>query len=100
MDHFQSPRNAVDLEGPDVVGQAGSPDAPPFMVLKLRVHGDSVDAVSFRTFGCGVSIACGSALSELICRKPLSSCNNISTDDVVAALDGVPDDKRWCADLS
>jgi len=100
MDHFQSPRNAVDLEDAHFVGQAGAPDSPPYMLIKLKMDGNIVVGVSFRTFGCGVSIACGSALSELVDGKTLADCRNIRTADVIAAVDGVPEDKTWCADVS
>jgi len=100
MDHFQSPRNAVDLDEADAVGEAGSSDSPPFMVMKIRTDEGVVRAVSFRTFGCGVSIACGSALGELVNGRLLADCGTISTEDIVEALDGIPEEKRWCADLA
>jgi nitrogen fixation NifU-like protein len=100
MDHFQSPRNAADLEDADLVGRVGAADSPPYMLLKLKLESDVVARVSFRTFGCGTSIACGSALGELVKGRSLDDCGRLSVVDVVAALDGVPDDKRWCADLA
>jgi NifU-like protein involved in Fe-S cluster formation len=100
MDHFQSPRNAVDLDDADVVCEAGSSESPPFMVMKIRTDKGVARAVSFRTFGCGVSIACGSVLGELVKGRFLADCGAISTADLVDALDGIPEEKRWCADLA
>lgn len=38
MDHFLNPRNAGRLAEPDRVGQAGSRDRPPFMVLHVKMR--------------------------------------------------------------
>ena len=66
MDHFQSPRNQRRMLDPDAVGLAGIPGQGPFLSLYLRIQADRVSEVSFQCSGCGVTIACGSALTELI----------------------------------
>jgi NifU-like protein involved in Fe-S cluster formation len=93
MDHFTSPRNCGTLDAPDRVGHAGVPGHGPFMTLSLRVKGDCVQEAKFRTHGCGVTIACGSALSELVAGQTLDACRALRPEDVAAALDGVPPDK-------
>jgi NifU-like protein involved in Fe-S cluster formation len=70
------------------------------MVLELQFDRERVAAVSFKTFGCGVSIACGSALGELIRGQSVARCRSLTAADVIAYLDGVPDDKQWCADVA
>jgi hypothetical protein len=52
-----------------------------------------------RTFGRGYSIAACSALTELVTGKTISECQEITPDQVITALDGVPEEERFCADL-
>ena len=96
MDHFQSPRNRGQLDDPDLVGVAGVPGRGRFLVLYLKVDGDCVSIVRFRCHGCGVTIACGSALSELIQGQSLETCQSICDADIVRALDGVPPNRGDC----
>lgn len=100
MDHFQSPRNAGRLEQPDAIGRAGTPDEPPYMVLHLRIADGRIVAAAFQTFGCGIAIACGSVLTELVMGRTFAECSRIQPNELVAALDGVPEDRAWCADLA
>jgi nitrogen fixation NifU-like protein len=64
------------------------------MILYLRLAEGAVAEARFQTFGCGVSIASGSVLTELIPRRPITECLALTAADVIAALDGVPPDKR------
>ena len=93
MEHFTSPRNVGAMEAPDRVGQAGTLGQGPFMTLYLRLDGDRVAEARYRTFGCGVSIASGSALTELVTGHTVEECLALTPENVAAALDGVPPDK-------
>ena len=94
MDHFTSPRNGGVLESPDRIGQAGVPGQGPFLILTLRLDGDRVAEARFKTYGCGPTIACGSMLTELVAGRTLGECRALTAEDLIAALDGVPPDKR------
>jgi nitrogen fixation protein NifU and related proteins len=93
MDHFTSPRHTGSLEAPDCVGQAGTLGQGPFMVIQLRLVEDRVADVRFQTYGCGVSIACGSALTELVLGRTIAECEALAPEDIVTALERVPPDK-------
>jgi nitrogen fixation NifU-like protein len=93
MDHFTSPRNAGALEAPDATGHAGTPGRGPFLILYLRIEDNRIIAARFQTYGCGPTIACGSMLTELIVGRPTSECLELTTETLIAALDGVPPDK-------
>jgi nitrogen fixation NifU-like protein len=96
MDHFQSPRNRGHLDDPDIVGVAGVPGRGRFLVLYLKLEGGRISVVRFQCHGCGVTIACGSALSELIQGQSLEACQSICEADIVNALDGVPPNRGDC----
>jgi NifU-like protein involved in Fe-S cluster formation len=100
MDHFFAPRNAGRMDSPDRSGRAGSAASGLLMVLQLRLLEDRVAEARFQTFGCGVAIACGSALTEMVTGRTLQECRSITEVELAQALGGVPDDKLHCPALA
>ena len=100
MDHFQTPRNAGALENYDGVGEASLDGRAPRMKIYVALENGLISRAGFETFGCGVSIACGSALTELALGRAPTECLEISEDELIRAVDGVPQEKRFCADLA
>jgi len=100
MDHFQNPRHQGRLERPDRVGQVGSAEAPPWLVMHLALDGERLTEARFQTFGCGVTIAAASCLLDLAVGRTVDECAQITATDICAALDGVPQDKAWCVNLA
>jgi nitrogen fixation NifU-like protein len=100
MDHFQAPRNMGRLEHPDYVGLAGVPGQGRYLVLYVQIVNGRINKAKFECHGCGVTIACGSALTELVAGKQTSECGNLSTRDLVLALDGVPADRADCPEFA
>ncbi len=93
MDHFTSPRNSGPMESPDATGHAGFPGRGPFLILYLRIRDDRIHTAKFQTYGCGPTIACGSMLTELITGHPVAECLQLTTEELIAVLDGVPVEK-------
>jgi nitrogen fixation protein NifU and related proteins len=93
MDHFNSPRNSGRMETPDRVGIAGTPGRGPYVALYLRLAGDVISEARFQTHGCGVSIACGSMLTEMIIGHAANECLELTPERLSEALDGVPGTK-------
>jgi nitrogen fixation protein NifU and related proteins len=100
MDHFNSPRNPDHMETPDRVGIAGTPGRGPYVALYLRLAGDIVSEARFQTHGCGVSIACGSMLTEMITGRAAGECLELTPEQLSEALDGVPGSKLHCPALA
>src|SRR5262245_39726253 len=100
MEHFSAPRNSGRLDAPDRVGLSGSPNGGPFTGLELRVSDGVITAAGFQAHGCGPAIACGSALTELVIGRSLDGAAALTPAELVAALDGLPDDKRHCAEAA
>jgi nitrogen fixation NifU-like protein len=99
-DHFTSPRNAGEMKHADAVGKASINGRAPHFTVYLKATDRKVTRATFQTFGCGYSIAACSALTELVTGKTISECRGITADHVVTALDGMPEEKRFCADLA
>jgi nitrogen fixation protein NifU and related proteins len=100
MDHVLSPRNGGVMEDPGLAGHSGTPGRGAFMIVFLRVQDNRVAAAKYHTVGCGPTIACGSMLSELVLGRSIEDCRDLTTDDLIAALDGVPPDKLHCPALA
>ncbi len=96
MDHFQSPRNRGRMETPDAAGLAGVPGQGRHLALAVRIVGDQIVQAKFDANGCGVTIACGSALTELLIGRTISACRELTTADLIEALDGVPPERGDC----
>ena len=93
MDHFQAPRNEGRLDSADAIGVAGVPGQGRYIVIYLRIVQGHVASARFQCHGCGVTIACGSALTELIEGRTCQECWALTPDDLTKALDGLPPDK-------
>lgn len=100
MEHFQSPTNRGVMECPDLVGKGSLDGYPPFVTLYLRVNQELITDVAFEAAGCGVTIACGSALTELLMGRTLAECRQLTTHDLSVALDGLPTGKEYCAEVA
>jgi NifU-like protein involved in Fe-S cluster formation len=100
MDHFQSPRNAGALVKYDGVGEASLDGRAPRMKIYVALEKGLISRAGFETFGCGISIACGSAITEMALGRAPKECLLITESELVDGLEGVPPEKRFCADLA
>ena len=100
MDHFTHPRNVGRLDPHDASGTSGTPGNGPFVEFTVRLADERVVAVGFQTFGCGPAIAASSLLTELVAGRRLSDTASLTAEALVAALGGLPEDKRYCAELA
>lgn len=100
LEHARYPRNAGRMDSPDAVGHADRGGGPPSTDIYLKVADERVAQAQFITFGCGVSVASCSVVTELSIGKRLDECLAIRPNEIVALLEGVPPDRRYCADLA
>jgi nitrogen fixation protein NifU and related proteins len=88
------------MEHPDLTGMAGTPGSGPFMILCLRVADGRITESKFQTYGCGPAIAAGSVLTEIIVGRTIEECRELTAEQLIEALDGVPPDKLHCPALA
>jgi len=99
-DHFDNPRNAGSLAGADGRGTATAGNCGDVICFWIRVADERVSEISFKCKGCAVSIACGSATTELARGRHLDEVAMIAADTIAEALGGLPPDKRHCSQLA
>ncbi|MGQ9750467.1 iron-sulfur cluster assembly scaffold protein [Desulfosoma sp.] len=99
MDHFMNPRNVGEVERPDGIGQIGNVNCGDIMRMTIKVEGNRIADVKFKTFGCGAAIAVSSMVTEMANGKTLEEAVRINRDEVARALGGLPEKKLHCSNL-
>ncbi|MCR3956353.1 MAG: Fe-S cluster assembly scaffold protein NifU [Gudongella sp.] len=100
MEHFTQPRNVGEIENADGVGEVGNAKCGDIMRMYLKIDGDVITDVKFKTFGCGSAIASSSMATELIKGKTLKEAMELTNKAVADALDGLPPVKMHCSVLA
>ncbi len=99
-EHVMAPRNGGAIENPDLTGHAGAPGRGAFMIVYLRIEDERIAAAKYHTVGCGPTTASGSMLTEMINGKSIAECRDLTVENLIEALDGVPPDKLHCPALA
>lgn len=100
LEHFKNPRNVGEMDNPDAVGTVGNPVCGDMMELSLKIEDDHIVDIKFRTFGCASAIATTSMLTEIVMGMSLKEAEDLTWDDVVQGLDGLPPVKVHCSLLA
>jgi nitrogen fixation NifU-like protein len=90
LDHFQNPRNAGDVETPDVSAQLENPACGDILKLTAKLAGRQIADLRFRAKGCVPAMACGSAITELIQGKSVEEARQVSREELVRKVGGLP----------
>ena len=99
IDHAMNPRNVGNMEAADGYASITGPCGDT-MDIWLKVKNDLIVKATFTTDGCGTTVAAGSMVTELAKGKGISQALRISQEDVLAALDGLPEESKHCALLA
>lgn len=100
MEHFRKPRNMGEIPDADGVGTVGNPVCGDMMTVYIKVKGNRIDDIRFKTFGCGAAIATSSMVTELAKGKTLEEAKKIGRSDVADSLGGLPKVKMHCSNLA
>jgi nitrogen fixation NifU-like protein len=95
VEHFQHPRNVGRLVDADRSGRVDDPASETTVTLYVNLVDGVVARATFRTFGCSACVAASSVATELL----IGRARPLTADEIDAALDGLPTDKRYCAEL-
>lgn len=99
-EHLANPRRGGELEGANARAEQTNPVCGDRLHLFLRVEGGKIEAASFMAYGCAPTLACGSALAELIEGMSTEDAARLKREDIVRALGGLPNRKRHAAALA
>jgi nitrogen fixation NifU-like protein len=90
LEHFQNPRNVGEVANPDAEVRVENPVCGDIMSLAVKLSGETIHEVRYRIRGCVASIAAGSCLTEMIKGRSVKEAKGIKRDQLLAALDGLP----------
>jgi len=100
MEHFKNPRNVGEIPDADGVGTVGNPVCGDLMTIYVKVEGNRLTDIKFKTFGCGSAIATSSMITELAKGKTLEEALKITRANVADSLGGLPPVKMHCSNLA
>ena len=100
MDHFMNPRNMGEMEDASGVGTVGNAKCGDIMRIYIKVEGDVITDVKFKTFGCGAAIATSSKATEMVKGLTLEEAEKITNKMVMESLGGLPPVKVHCSVLA
>ena len=100
MDHFTNPRNVGEIPDADGVCEVGNAKCGDIMKMYIKVEGNIITDVKFKTFGCGAAVATSSIATEMIKGASLDDALKLTNKAVVEALDGLPEVKLHCSVLA
>lgn len=99
-DHLAHPRNAGALADATAEAELTNPVCGDRLRLALRVSGPRIEAARFLAYGCPPTLACGSALAEMLEGMTLEEAARLTRQDLARALDGLPPRKQHAAALA
>jgi len=100
MDHFKNPRNMGEIPDADGVGTVGNPVCGDMMTISIKVKGNRIEDIKFKTFGCGAAVATSSMVTEIAKGKTLEEAMKITRASVADSLGGLPPVKMHCSNLA
>jgi len=99
-DHIENPRNAGEVADANAVAEETNPVCGDRLRLSLRLNDGLIEAVGFLAYGCAPTLACGSALTELLKGKTVEDALQLTRQDVVDHVGGLPSRKQHAAALA
>jgi len=100
LDHFQNPRNAGEVADADAVAQIENPACGDILRLTLKIQSGRIAEIRFKAKGCVPSMACASALTELVAGRSLEETRRLDRDALIAAVGGLPQASTHAAQLA
>ena len=108
VDRFESVLNEpekhavgrFDPNDPNVAtGMTGAPACGDVMRLQLKLDGNTIEDVKFKTYGCGSAIASSTLFVDMLKGKTIQEAKQIKDKDIVEVLE-LPPIKLHCSVLA
>ena len=100
LDHFQNPRNAGEVAAPDRAARLENPACGDILELTLKLEGRLIADIRFRAKGCVPAMACGSAITELAKGKNVDQARQVSREELVQKVGGLPEASAHASHLA
>ncbi|HET8668889.1 MAG TPA: iron-sulfur cluster assembly scaffold protein [Terriglobales bacterium] len=91
LQQFQNSKRVGDLPDADAYVQVDNPACGDVLHMSIKVRDGQVVDARFRARGCVAAIACGAQITEMICNKSVDEVRTLKREDLIAALEGLPE---------
>ncbi len=99
-DHLARPRNAGELPEANAVAEQSNPVCGDRLRLSFLISNGRIESARFLAYGCPATLACGSALAEILEGMPVEAALQLTRKEVVNAVGGLPSRKQHAAALA
>jgi NifU-like protein involved in Fe-S cluster formation len=99
-DHLAHPRNAGELVDANAVAEQSNPVCGDRLRLSLQINNGRIEAARFLAYGCPPTLACGSALAEMLEGMTVAEALQLTRREIVSAVGGLPSRKQHAAALA
>lgn len=100
LDHFQNPRNAGEVADADAIAQIENPACGDVLRYSLKMNSGRIAEIRFKAKGCVPSMACASALTELVAGQTPDETRSLRRETLIAAVGGLPQASTHAAQLA
>ena len=99
-DHIAHPRNAGELTDASATAEETNPVCGDRLRLSLKIRDGQIEAARFLAYGCPATLACGSALAEMLEGMTVAGAMKLTRKEIVSAVGGLPARKQHAAALA
>jgi len=99
-DHIAHPRNAGELSDANAIAEETNPVCGDRLRLSLLIKDGRIETARFLAYGCAPTLACGSAMTEMIEGISVDDANKLTRKAIVDALAGLSPQKQHAAALA
>ena len=100
LEQFENPKHAGELADAEVRVRVENPACGDILELFLKTAGDRIADARFRVRGCVAAVACAAQLTEMIIGRPIKEAGLLRKEQLIAALDGLPEASGHSAQLA
>ncbi len=100
LDHFQNPRNAGEIQNPDVRVEIENPACGDVLELTAKITSGKIAEIRFRAKGCVSAMACASALTEMVTGMLLQDARWFRREELLDRVGGLPEASQHAAYLA
>ena len=99
-DHLVNPRNVGELADANAIAEETNPVCGDRLRLSIRIRKGRIEGARFLAYGCPPTLACGSALAEMIEGMSIEDAVKLTRKEIVNTVGGLSTRKQHAAALA
>lgn len=97
--HFKNPKFVKEVPNANGIGEVGNVACGDIMHLEIKVYGNKIKDIGFKTFGCAAAIAASDVVCEIAKGKTIEQAKKITKEKIIKKLVDMPSIKIHCSVL-